>query len=155
MQSQPRTSLAENLQRRLHAEENAEKKDGHLNHRPVAKLIRVADFMAAQQQRGGDQSQEDDLAQVDPRMPRRARQRLARIEQGDAGHRSRQEQSVGPNAVKTQAMHSCAVPGEGLGRLAAIVPEAVEEVIKCDQEEVDKQPFPPKDERPKKCTPVR
>ena len=73
----------------------------------------------------GHQPQLHDLAQVDPRMPVGARQRLARVEHGDRQDHAHSSTALGHSADEPQPLHPGFVAGDVAGRLVRIVPEAI------------------------------
>ena len=75
---------AEDLQGRLHADEDAEEQDGDLDDRPVVEAVCPPRVPGPDGQRQPHQRQLNDLPQVHPRMPVGARHGFARIEQTHA-----------------------------------------------------------------------
>ena len=68
-QAQVRPLDGQDLQRRLHADEDAEKQHGHLQDRGIVEAVRAPQVAAAQRQRQRHQRQLHDFPQIEPRMP--------------------------------------------------------------------------------------
>ena len=144
VQPQFRPFHAEDLQRRLHADEDAEEQDGHFEDRPVAEPVGAARLRgcpaAATGQSGPGASFRAGKATDATRClaaacpgPTAATQATVAASSRALGQRPRKRKRCDPRLVA----------GDGLGRLAAIVPEAVQEVIEGDQREIDEGPLPP------------